>query len=383
MPNATITGWGKCLPPAVLTNHDLELLVETSDDWITTRTGIKERRISHVEISDLARVASLHALAAAGKTPGDVDLIILGTCTGDSLIPSTASILQAKLEAWNAAAFDLNAACSGFVYSLVVANSMIKAGPYRTVLVVGAEKLHFHLDFTERSTCVLFGDGAGAVVLEATDDEVGMISSELGMDGSAASILSIPRDGTAGARDYPKPKESRFEMDGPELFRRAVVKMGEASARVIEQAGLSLDQVDLLIPHQANVRIIDATARRLGLDSAKVFVNIGSYGNTSAATIPVALTEAIEQGRIKPGDNVVFTAFGAGLSWAAAVVRWGDRVEPRATSDAELTTNTRTTMELLEANLEFFGRPTRAAVGVGTEDGAGPGQRPLARKASS
>jgi 3-oxoacyl-[acyl-carrier-protein] synthase-3 len=383
MPNATISGWGKCLPPAVLSNHDLEVLVDTSDDWITTRTGIKERRISHVEVSDLARVASIHALAAAGKTAADIDLIILGTCTGDSLIPSTASILQAKLEAWNAAAFDLNAACSGFLYSLVVANNMIKAGPYRTVLVVGAEKLHYHLDFTERSTCVLFGDGAGAVVLEATDNEVGMLSSELGMDGSAASILSIPRDGTAGPRDYPKPEESRFEMDGPDLFRRAVVKMGEASARVIEQAGLSLDQVDLLIPHQANVRIIDATARRLGLDSAKVFVNIGSYGNTSAATIPVALTEALEQGRIKPGDNVVFTAFGAGLSWAAAVVRWGDRVEPIASSDAELPPNTRTTMELLEANLEFFGRPTPTAIAGGTDDGGGPDLTGLRREATS
>ena len=383
MTNATISGWGKCLPPAVLSNHDLEVLVDTSDDWITTRTGIKERRISHVEVSDLARVASLHALAAAGKTPSDIDLIVLGTCTGDSVIPSTASILQAKLEAWNAAAFDLNAACSGFVYSLVVANNMIKAGSCRTVLVVGAEKLHFHLDFTERSTCVLFGDGAGAVVLEATDDEVGMLSSELGMDGSAASILSIPRDGTEGTRDYPKPEESRFEMDGPELFRRAVVKMGEASARVIERAGLSLDQVDLLIPHQANVRIIDATARRLGLDSGKVFVNIGSYGNTSAATIPVALTEALEQGRIKPGDNVVFTAFGAGLSWAAAVVKWGDRVEPIATSDAELPPNTRTTMELLEGNLEFFGRPARVEIAAGIEDGAGPDLTGLGREASS
>ena len=371
MPNANITGWGKCLPPAVLSNHDLEALVDTSDDWITTRTGIKERRISHVEVSDMARVASLHALAAAGKTAADIDLIILGTCTGDSVIPSTAAILQSKLEAFNAAAFDLNAACSGFVYSLVVANNMIKAGPFRTVLVVGAEKLHFHLDFTERSTCVLFGDAAGAVVLEATDDEVGMLSSELGMDGSAASILSIPRDGTAGARDYPRPEESRFEMDGPELFRRAVVKMGEASSRVIEGAGLSLEQVDLLIPHQANVRIIDATARRLGLDSARVFVNIGSYGNTSAATIPVALTEALEQGRIKPGDNVVFTAFGAGLSWAAAVVKWGDRVEPIATSDAQLPPNTRTTMELLEGNFEFFGLPPRASL-ARAENGAGP-----------
>jgi 3-oxoacyl-[acyl-carrier-protein] synthase-3 len=172
-------------------------------------------------------------------------------------------------------------------------------------------------------------------------------------------------------------------MNGPELFRRAVVKMGEASTRVIERAGLSLDQVDLLIPHQANVRIIDATARRLGLDSAKVFVNIGSYGNTSAATIPVALTEALEQGRIKPGDNVVFTAFGAGLSWAAAVVKWGDRVEPIATSDAELPPNTRTTMELLEGNLEFFGRPVKAPVAGSTEDGGPAALSAFGREASS
>lgn len=384
MPNATITGWGKCLPPAVLSNHDLEQLVDTTDEWITTRTGIKERRISHVEVSDLSEVASRHALAAAGKAPADVDLIILGTCTGDSLIPSTASILQAKLEAWNAAAFDLNAACSGFVYSLVVATNMIKAGTHRTVLVVGAEKLHFHLDFTDRSTCVLFGDGAGAVVLEATDKEVGVLSTELGMDGSAAAILCIPRDGTSGDRDYPKPEESRFDMDGPDLFRRAVVRMGEASARVIEQAGLTLDQVDLLIPHQANVRIIDATARRLGLDPAKVFVNIGSYGNTSAATIPVALTEAVEQGRIKPGDNVVFTAFGAGLSWAAAVVKWGDRIEPLAISDAELPPNTRSTMELLEPNLKFFGRPSRAAIPLVIEpEGTESDRMEFVREASS
>ena len=383
MPNATISGWGKCLPPAVLSNHDLEQLVDTSDEWITTRTGIKERRISHVEVSDLAAVASRHALAAAGKTVEEVDLIILATCTGDSQIPSTAAILQAKLEAWNAAAFDLNAACSGFVYALVVANNMIKAGSHRRVLVVGAEKLHFHVDFTDRTTCVLFGDGAGAVLLEATDDNVGMLASELGMDGSAAGILCIPRDGTSGDRDYPTPRQSRFEMDGPELFRRAVVRMGEASVRVIEEAGLNLDQINLLIPHQANVRIIDATARRLGLDSAKVFVNIQSYGNTSAATIPVALTEALEQGRIKAGDHVVFTAFGAGLSWGAAVFRWGDRVEPLETSESGLPPNTRSTMELLEPNLKFFGRPTPAVIRPAAGEEGEPDPREILREASS
>jgi 3-oxoacyl-[acyl-carrier-protein] synthase III len=360
MPNAVITGWGKCLPSAVLSNHDLEQIVDTSDDWITTRTGIKERRISHVEVSDMALVAAQHALAAAGKAALDLDLIVLGTCTGDSVIPSTASVLQDKLQAWNAGAFDLNAACSGFVYSLVVASNMIKAGTHRTILVVGAEKLHFHVDFTDRSTAVLFGDAAGAIVLEASEENAGLIASELGNDGSVAHILEIPEDGTAGDRDQPDPARSGFSMDGPEVFRRAVTTMGDASIRVLQKAGLQLDDVDLLVPHQANVRIIDATARRLGLEPAKVFINIGSYGNTSAATIPVALTEALEQGRIKPGDNIVLAAFGAGLSWGAAVLRWGERVEPIAVTDATLPPNDRTTMELLEPNLRFFGRPVKA-----------------------
>jgi 3-oxoacyl-[acyl-carrier-protein] synthase-3 len=359
--NAAITGWGKCLPPNVLSNHDLEQLVDTSDEWITTRTGIKERRISHAEVSDMARVASLHALAAAGKTVDDVDLIILATCTGDSLIPSTAAYLQAKLGAWKAAAFDLNAACSGFVYSLVVAANMIGAGTARTVLVVGAEKLHFHLDFTDRTTCVLFGDAAGAVVMEPTDDPVGLLASEIGMDGSVASILETPRDGTAGDRDFPRPAECGIRMDGPEVFRRAVTTMGDASVRVVKAAGLALEDIDLLIPHQANVRIIDATARRLGLDPAKVFINIASYGNTSAATIPVALTEALEEGRIRPGAVLVMAAFGAGLSWGACVIRWGDRIEPLGMSDAALPPTTRTTMDLLQPNLDFFGRSPAAS----------------------
>ena len=355
MANAMITGWGKCMPEAVLSNHDLEQIVDTSDEWITTRTGIKERRISHAEVSDMSAVAAAHALAAAGKTAADLDLIIVGTCTGDSLIPSTASLVQAKLEAWQAGAFDVNAACSGFIYSLVIGSNMIAAGTHRTVLVIGAEKLHYHLDFTNRATAVLFGDGAGAVVLEATDEDVGLLASELGMDGSAASILCIPEHGTSGDRRNPDPRKSGINMDGPEVFRRAVTTMGDASVRVLEKAGISLDDIGLLIPHQANVRIIDATARRLKLDPAKVMINIESYGNTSAATIPVALTEALESHRIEPGAIIVLAAFGAGLSWGAAVIRWGQRVEPLGTSAAALPPNNRSTMDLLAPNLEFFG----------------------------
>lgn len=361
MPNATITGWGKCLPPTVLSNHDLETFMDTSDDWISTRTGIKERRISHVDTSDLAAVASAHALAAAGKVPDDVDLLILATCTPDSLLPSAAAHVHAKLGATRGAAMDINAACSGFIYGLVTGTKMIESGMYRTVLVIGAEKLSYDLDFTNRNTAVLFGDGAGAVVIEATDEPVGLLSAELGLDSGAIELLEVPRDGTAGPREHIPSQLCGIQMNGREVFRRAVTTMGDASARVVEGAGLELDEVDLLVPHQANVRIIDATAKRLGLDDSKVFVDIASYGNTSAATIPIALTEALEEGRVSPGDDLVFAAFGAGLTWAAAVVRWGDRVTPLEVSDATLPPTTATGLELIEPNLVFFGRPERSA----------------------
>lgn len=361
MRSAEITGWGKCMPPNVLSNHDLEQLVDTSDEWITSRTGIKERRISHVEASELAAVAGLRALAAAGKTPEDVDLLLVATCSGDSIIPSTASVVQKRIEAWNSAAMDLNAACSGFVYGLVVGTNMIRGGTHQTVLLVGTEKLHHLMDFTDRNTCVLFGDGAGAVVLEPTDEDVGVLASDLGMDGSVGHILEVPVDGTQGDRGPLDPRMCGIGMEGQEVFRRAVTKMGESSALSIERAGITLEDVDLLIPHQANVRIIDATARRLGLNEAKVYVNIHSYGNTSAATIPVALTEALEEGRISPGDNVVFAAFGGGLTWASAVHRWGERVDPLDESDADLPPPDRDTMELLQPNFNFFGLPEKLA----------------------
>lgn len=359
MRSVEITGWGKCMPPNVLSNHDLEQLVDTSDEWITSRTGIKERRISHVEASELAAVAGLRALAAAGKTAADVDLLLVATCSGDSIIPSTASVVQNRMQAWNAASMDLNAACSGFIYGLVVGTNMIRGGTYKTVLLVGTEKLHHLMDFTDRNTCVLFGDGAGAVVLEPTDDDVGLLASDLGMDGSVGHILQVPVDGTQGDRGPLDPRHCAIVMEGQEVFKRAVTKMGESSVRSLERAGIDVSEVDLLIPHQANVRIIDATARRLGLDEANVYVNIHSYGNTSAATIPVALAEAMEEGRIEPGDVVVFAAFGGGLTWASAVYRWGSRTEPLGESDAQLPPSDRDTMELLQPNFDFFGLPEK------------------------
>ncbi|MCB2222973.1 MAG: ketoacyl-ACP synthase III [Actinobacteria bacterium] len=354
MRNAVVTGWGKCVPPGVLSNADLETITDTSDEWITTRTGIEERRISHVETSDMAAVAGLRALAAAGLEPGDLDMILVATCTPDRLVPSAASLVQHKMGAEGAAAMDLNAACSGFIFGLVTAQQMIAAGGFDRIAVIGAEKLHYFIDFTDRSTSVLFGDGAGAVIVEASEEDGGVRSFDLGTDGSAADILCVPASGTEGAPTTDR--RTVIQMEGPEVFRRAVAAMGDASTRVVEAAGLGLDDVDLLIPHQANIRIIDATARRLRLDPAKVFVNIASYGNTSAATIPIAIAEAVEQGRITPGANIVLAAFGGGLTWAAALLRWGARVEPLGESDADLPESHATGLELMQPNVDLYGK---------------------------
>jgi 3-oxoacyl-[acyl-carrier-protein] synthase III len=357
MTNATITGWGRYAPPTVLSNEDLEKLTNTSDEWITSRTGIKERRISHVSTSDMALIASHRALAAAGLEPTDLDLVVMATCTGDTVIPSPATLLQAKLGAVNAAAFDLNAACSGWIYGLNVCGQMIRAGANRRVLLVASERLSHYIDFTNRNTAVLFGDGAGAVILEPTEEDEGLLSATMGSDGEAAPLLWVPGVGTSGDR-YQGDDRSKYGviMDGPEVFKRAVKAMGAAATKVVEDAGLTVDDVDLLIPHQANIRIIDATARRLKLSEDQVFINIGRYGNSSAATIPMALTEALEAGKVKAGDDIVFAAFGAGLTWAAALVRWGSRVEPMSTSNAELPGYDGDVFSLLDGNVQFFGK---------------------------
>jgi 3-oxoacyl-[acyl-carrier-protein] synthase-3 len=349
-----ITGWGKCLPPAVLSNADLETLTDTSDEWIVTRTGIRERRISHAETSDMAAVAGLHALAAAGVGPEDVDLVILATCTPDRLVPAAAALAQQKIGANRAAVMDLNAACSGFLYGLVVADQMVRAGSMRRVLVIGAEKLHFFLDFAHRDTSVLFGDGAGAVVVEAAAGEGGLLAFELGADGTAADILCIPRSGTEG--EPGAERRTRVQMEGPTVFRRAVEAMGDASLRVLEKAGLTLGDVDLLIPHQANLRIIEATARRLGLEPEKVVVNLAAYGNTSAASIPIALVEALEAGRVRPGALLVLAAFGGGLTWAAAAYRWGSRVTALGASGAALAPSAMTGLDLMQPNVAAYGK---------------------------
>ena len=355
MPNAEIVGWGKAMPPTVLSNADLEKIVDTTDEWITTRTGMKERRISHVEASDLAAVASLRALAAAGMEPGEVDFMINATCTPESIIPASVAYLQAKIGAHGAGAMDVNANCSGFIYAMILASSLIRTGVARNVLLTGVEKMHYVMDYSDRATCILFGDGAGAVVMRPTEEPVGLLSGTMGNDGRIAEHLTVPSFGSAGTR-APRPAAScGVVMNGAEIFRNAVVRMGEAAVQVATDVGWSVADIDLLIPHQANKRIIDATSRRLELDEDKVFVNVHKYGNTSSATIPVALTEAVEEGRVPAGGNLVFAAFGGGLSWAAAAVRWGERVTPIATSDAEIPDFDGTVFDILQPSLDFFG----------------------------
>lgn len=353
---ANITGWGKALPPAVLSNIDLESIMETSDEWISSRTGISERRVAEVEVSDMAAEAGRQAIAAAGRHPDDVDLIIVATCSADTLLPSAAAWAQTKLGASNAASFDLNAACSGFLYSLVVATNMIKAGTNKVALVIGAEKLSAYLNFRDRTTAVLFGDGAGAVLIEAADEPVGLLSSEMGLEPGTEEMLIAPQSGTRGYTGGADTDARAVQMAGADVFRKAVTMMAGSSHRVLDEVDWTIDDIDLVVPHQANTRIIDAVGRKMGLDPEKVFVNIASYGNTSGATIPIALTEALEAGRIKPGDKILMTAFGAGLSWASATVQWGDRVTPIETYEAQFPDSTLSGIELMQANLDYYGR---------------------------
>ncbi len=321
-----IAGLGKSLGENILTNEDLERMVDTSDEWIRTRTGIGTRHIAarQTATSDLALRAARQALDHARLAPSDLDLIIVATVTPDMAFPSVACLLQAELAAGHAAAFDLSAACSGFLYSLDVGARFIQSGRYQHVLVVGAETLSRITDYSDRRTCVLFGDGAGAAVLEPAPAGKGMLSSVLGADGNGRDLMYLP----AGGSRRPASMETvqtglhYIKMNGNEVFKYAVRIMGDVTTQALSGAGLGVADVDLFIPHQANYRIIDATARRLGLPPEKVFVNIERYGNMSAATIPIALREAEEEGRLRDGAIVVLAAFGGGLTWAASVWRW-------------------------------------------------------------
>ena len=324
---AAIAGTGSYVPETVLTNFDLEKMVNTSDEWIRKRTGIVERRIADNDMatSDLAVRAARQAIKTAEVDPLDIDMIIVGTVTPDTFFPATGCYVQQGIGAKNACAFDLSAACAGFVYGLDLADGMIKSGRYETILVIGGEVFSKILDWTDRSTCVLFGDGAGAAVLRATDEPKGIMASYIGSDGDNADIdlLGIP----AGGSRLPPSHETidqnlhAIKMRGREVFKLGVRIMPESAQRVLEQSGLTIDDIDLLIPHQANLRIIEAVGDRLGIPREKVYVNIDKYGNTSAATVIIALDEAIREGRAKPGDNILLVTFGAGLTWGSTLLK--------------------------------------------------------------
>jgi 3-oxoacyl-[acyl-carrier-protein] synthase-3 len=347
MTHAAITGWGKCLPPAVLTNADLSTFLETDDEWIASRTGMKERRVSHVSLGELAAVASSRALACAGVEASAVDLIIVGSTIGDELAPNVASGLQQRLGAVNAAAMDLNTACTSFLYGLSTATGLIRTGVVRTALVVGGEVPTPFMDWEDRNTAVLFGDGCGAVVVQASDREEGLLAEKLGCYADARGALDIRGVGGRFANLGIPYGHTRWIFEGQEIFKRAVVGMAGAGQEALAKRGLAIGDVDLVVPHQANLRIIDAVGRRLGVDPARVFVNVHRYGNMSAATVPVALVEALEEGRVRPGAWLLLPAFGAGLTWCAHLVRWGERTTPLGRSEAELPPCDRTGLELV------------------------------------
>lgn len=322
---AGIVGVGSYVPKNIISNFDLEKIMDTSDEWIKTRTGIRERRIvdENEATSDLATKAALNAIKDANLTPEDIDLIIVATITPDMIFPSTACLVQANIKATKAACFDLEAACSGFIYGITVAKQFIESDAYKHVLVIGAEALSRILDYEDRSTAILFGDGAGAVVMGPVS-EGGVLSTSLGSDGNGKDYLNIPAGGskTPASEDSIKNRLHFIKMAGNDVFKFAVRIMQDASVECIESANLEIQDIDYLIPHQANIRIIEASAKRLKLSMDKVYVNLDKYGNMSAASIPVALDEAYREGKIKKGDNIVLVGFGGGLTWGASVVRW-------------------------------------------------------------
>jgi 3-oxoacyl-[acyl-carrier-protein] synthase III len=324
--SCSIVGVGSYVPSKILTNHDLEKMVETSDEWITTRTGIKERRIAaeNEYTSHMAAEAARRAMNMAGVKPEEIDLIIIATITPDMPFPATACLVQEKIGAKNAAAFDLEAACSGFIYGLEVGQQFIMSRTYDTVLVIGAEKLSSIVNWTDRNTCVLFGDGAGAAILQNRENSHGLLTAVMGADGEKADLLFMP----GGGSRCPATKESvdarlhYLQMDGKQAFKNAVQAMESAATEAMKRCEVDITRMKCIIPHQANMRIIDAVGERLGAKPEQLFVNLDKYGNTSAASVAIALDEAVSSGKVSRGDLILLVVFGAGLTWGAAVIEW-------------------------------------------------------------
>jgi 3-oxoacyl-[acyl-carrier-protein] synthase-3 len=323
---AHITGWGMCVPDRVLTNAELARTVDTSDEWIVSRTGIRERHIADARdtTASLAVGAARAALEVADLSPRQVDLIIVATSTPEHIFPATACLVQDALGATGAGAFDLSAACSGFIYALGMGANAIQCGSVERVLVIGSETLSRIVNWNDRGTCILFGDGAGAFVLEASETPGGVLASLIRSDGSGGNSLVVPAGGSRHPATFDTVRDNQhfIHMDGKEVYRFATRVMASAAREVVDKAGLALDDVALVVPHQANQRIIDSAVRSLGLSEDRVMVNLDRYGNTSTASIPIAVCEAVTQGRIRPNDHLVLVGFGAGLTWGAAVVQW-------------------------------------------------------------
>ncbi len=347
MTHAAITGWGKCLPPSVLTNHDIATFLPTDDEWITTRTGMKERRISHVPGMELAVTAAHRAIACAGLRGEDIDLVIYGSCSNDEAVPNSASGVQQRIGAVNAASFDVNTACTSFMYGLTIGSSMIKTGVVKNALVIGVELISQHMDWNDRNVAVLFGDGAAAVVLQESGKESGVIAEKLQCYADSRQILRVRGMGTMYANLGVQFGQTRWDFDGQEIFRKAVQGMCDASLEVMRRAGVTMDDIALVVPHQANLRIIDAVAKRAGASPDKVYITVQKYANMSSATAPVALVEAVEDGRMPAGGLVLMPAFGGGLTLSAHLIRWGERLTPLQVSDAELAPCTKTALELV------------------------------------
>jgi 3-oxoacyl-[acyl-carrier-protein] synthase-3 len=344
---AAITGWGKCMPPAVLSNADLSTFLDTDNDWIVSRTGMHERRVSHVPATEMATVAAARALACAGLEAAEVDLIVYGSCSNDEQVPNSASGVQVRLGARNAAAMDLNTACTSFLYGLSSAAAMIRTGAVRSAVVIGVELISPYMDWSNRGVAVLFGDGCAAVVLQATDEPIGLLGEKLGCYADARQALRVRGMGCVYANRGVSLGDTQWDFDGQEIFKRAVHGMGHASEEALRRCGVAPADIDLVVPHQANLRIIEAVVKRAGIAMDKVMLTVQRYGNMSAATVPVALVEALEQGRVKPGALLLMPAFGAGLTLCAHVVRWGDRVTPIAASDVDLPPCTQSALEMV------------------------------------
>jgi len=321
-----IIGTGSYLPDQIITNKDLEKQVDTSDEWIVTRTGISERRKaeSNMATSDMGTIAAERALKAAGLTPEEIDLIIVATVTPDMMFPATACLIQNKIGAYNAAAFDLNTACTGFIYGAVVGSQFIASGAYKHVLVIGAETLSRILDPEDRNTVILFGDGAGAAVLGPVEEGSGLLAFDLGADGSGGDLLYIEAGGSRlpASKETVEKRQHFIRMLGNEVFKFAVRIMNETTLKSLAKVGLTRKDIDYLVPHQANIRIIDSAVKRLKLPTEKIYVNLDKCGNMSGASVPVALDEALRKGKINKGDTVVLVGFGAGLTYGSCVIRW-------------------------------------------------------------